>query len=66
MEIATLQPPITTRDYATYTEARAELELMTMARGLKLQWFEGSFDCVGGALVPTTWELDQLAESLKQ
>jgi len=38
---------IATRDHATYTEARAELDALCSERNVKLQWFDGSYECAG-------------------
>ena len=38
---------LSTRDHATYTEARGELGTLVEARGFRLQWFDGSYTVSG-------------------
>ena len=52
-----------TRDYATYTDARAELATLAAERGVELRWFDGEYECQGEGdlMVPAT-----LLDSRKQ
>lgn len=36
---------VSTRDFATYTEARAAIEHDCAERGVALQWFDGYYTC---------------------
>ena len=47
-----------TRDYATYSEARAALDGMCAVSDVRLRWFDGEYDCIApdGDLVPGKFE----------
>lgn len=38
---------VSTRDHATYTEARAELDKTCAELGMTLAWFDGEYKAVG-------------------
>lgn len=42
---------IATKDHATYTEARAELDTLCTERDVELRWFDGEHECLDGETI---------------
>lgn len=38
---------IASSDHSSYTDARRELDTLCSERNVKLQWFDGSYECAG-------------------